>query len=375
VYPDQHPHLGLRALTWARLGLAMAAAVLTAACGGGGGGGGTTPVPPPSPTPPPPPSLVVPLTGTLQTSVPAPVYAANSEEQAAFAIYNEIRQKSGAGLFRQEPKLDTAALGHLTWIAKNGINTHTQPVGSAGFTGATVTDRIRAAGFTEAVRSSEGIGGRNILNPKGTCAPLSVPYHAADFFNSWTHVGFSLFDLSTIPGPYTGLTGAYGCVYNMSLTDSAQLGQVPPSGALVTYPFDGGTGIHRAVIGNEIPRPPIALFPNLISGPSVVVGARNADYVNWKADGSLSPTVTQFEVKDDLGNVLPFTILAHSALKSGPGVVLNADARIPEGMAVGVVMSPLTIGKVYRVNYSITLKPGATPITKSWTFTANETGI
>lgn len=354
--------------TQIRLALAMAAAVLTAACGGGGGGGATTP------TTPPPPSLVVPLTGTLQTSVPAPVYAANSEEQAAFAIYNEIRQKSGAGLFRQEPKLDTAALGHLTWIAKNGINTHTQPVGSPGFTGATVTDRIRAAGFTEAVRSSEGIGGRG-TGPQGTCAPVSVPYHAADFFRSWTHIGFSAFDLSTIPGPYTGLTGAYGCVYNMSLTDSAQLGQVPPSGALVTYPFDGGKGRYQAFIGNEIPRPPIALFPNTISGPSVVVGARNADYVNWKADGSLSPTVTQFEVKDDLGNVLPFTILAHSALKSGPGVVLNADARIPEGMAVGVVMSPLTIGKVYRVNYSITLKPGATPITKSWTFTANGTGI
>jgi hypothetical protein len=347
----------------------MAAATLTAACGGGGGGGGggATPAPPP-------PSLVVPLTGTLQTSVPAPVYVANSEEEAAFAIYNEIRQKSGAGLFRQEPKLDTSALGHLTWVAKNGTGGHTQPAGSPGFTGATVADRIRAAGFTEAVRSSEGIGGRG-TGPRGACAPLSVPYHAADFFRSWTHIGFSAFDLSTIPGPYTGLTGANGCVYNMALTDSAQLGQVPPSGALVTYPFDGGKGIHRTSIGNENPRPPIALFPNTISGPSVVVGARNADYVNWKADGSLNPTVTQFEVKDDAGNVLPFTILAHSALKSGPGVVLNADTMIPEGFAVGVVMSPLTIGKVYRVNYSITLKPGATPITKTWTFTADDKAL
>lgn len=356
----------------ARLAVAMFTAVLTSACGGGGGGS----APAPTPTPPPPPALVVPTAGTLQTSVPAPSYNATAEEAAMLAIYNEIRQKSGAGLLRQEPKLDTSALGHLTWIAKNGVVTHTQTAGSAGFTGATVADRVTASGFTAATLSSEGIGGRYVTGQKGLCAPINVPYHAADFFDSWTHIGVSSFELSTVPGPYSSIPGQFGCVYNVALTDTARLGQVPASGALITYPFDGGKGAYRAFIGNEIPRPPISLFPNTISGPSVVVSARNADYVNWKADGTLSPTVTQFEVKDDLGNILPITILSHSTLKAGPGVVLNADTKIyAEGMAVGVVMSPLTIGKVYRVNYSITLKPGAPAITKSWTFTANEYGI
>ena len=172
-----------------------------------------------------------------------------------------------------------------------------------------------------------------------------------------------------------GNPGAITCVFNVATTDPLRNGQVPASGALVTFPFDGGLASYRGFPGGEIPRPPRSILPNDVAGPSVVAGIFNADYVNWKADGTLNPTITQFEIKDDLGNVMPVGILSHPTLKAGPGVVLNSDTVMPEGMAALVPLSPLTVNKVYRVNFSATLKTGAPALTKSWTFTATQTGL
>lgn len=359
----------------ARIVLAMAAAVLTSACGGGGGG---APAPTPTPTPPPPPVLVVPSTGNLQTTVPAPTYATTSDELAIFTQMNSWREQAGAGKLIQLSQIDAAALGHATWLSRNGVGSHTQTPGTPLFTGETILDRYRASGYASATLAGEYIGGRGTLlspNP-ASCIPVLGPYHAAGLFASWTHIGLASIDQSTVPGsPMAGNPGAITCVFNVATTDPLRNGQVPASGALVTFPFDGGLASYRGFPGGEIPRPPRSILPNDVAGPSVVAGIFNADYVNWKADGTLNPTITQFEIKDDLGNVMPVGILSHPTLKAGPGVVLNSDTVMPEGMAALVPLSPLTVNKVYRVNFSATLKTGAPALTKSWTFTATQTGL
>ncbi|MFN7692852.1 MAG: hypothetical protein ACK5O3_02255, partial [Burkholderiales bacterium] len=269
--------------------------------------------------------------------------------------------------------MDTAAAGHWNYIALSGMPRHNQTVGSAGFTGATVADRIRAAGFS-AANSSEGIFGFPFPDQAKYCVGTSGPYHLQDALYSWTHVGTKSDDLSKVPGPYTPFPGAFGCVNVYAMVDTKQIGQVPASGALITYPFDGGFGTYRSNVDQENPRPPRSVLPNTFIGAPVLISVRNADFINWQADGSLDVTITQLELKDAAGNIVPVGTLSNSRLKAGPGVVLNPDVLMKDGALVMSPLSPLTLGQVYRVNFSATLKPGAPALTKTWTFTANETG-
>ncbi len=202
-----------------------------------------------------------------------------------------------------------------------------------------------------------------------------APYHFAALFGSFTHVGMSQVDGSTIPGQVGRPEGQFTCVIKLAMTDPNRFGQVPASGAIVNAPADGQKAYFRGDIGGEIPRVPTSIIPTEFAGTPVFVSVRNADYINWGADGSRNALVTQFEIKDDMGNVLPSAIVSHNTLKAGPGVVLNADTNVPEGAAILIPFSPLTINKVYRVNFSATLKTGAPALTKSWTFTATETGL
>lgn len=355
----------------ARIALAMAAAALTTACGGGGG---AAPVTPPTPTPPPPPALAIPVAGTLITSIPTPTYATGSFEALMIQRLNALRQAAGAGLLQQSTTLDAAAFGHQKWMALNGSVTHVQPTGSPGFTGATVADRIANAGFAGATVFSETISGRFRTDDPTLCLPTAAPYHFAALMGSFTHVGLSQVESATIPGSVVP-AGQFGCVANFAMTDTNRFGQVPPSGAMIASPADGSKAYYRGDIGGEIPRVPTSIVPTEFAGTPVFVSVRNADYINWRSDGTLSVTVTQFEIKDDLGNVLPVAIVSNNVLRAGPGVVLNPDTNVPDGSAVLIPLAQLTIGKVYRVNFSATLKTGAPALTKSWTFTATATGL
>jgi hypothetical protein len=360
-----------------RLALVIAIGLVVAGCGGGGGGGGgggsapTPPTPAPTPAPPPPPALAVPLTGTLVTSVPAPSYASTSNEMAMLQSLNAMRVASGAGLLQQATTLDVAAFGHLKWLALNGGLTHNQTAGSNGFTGVTPLDRIRAAGFAGAIATNETISGRFRTDPLGKCLPTLAPYHFAALLGNSTHVGMSQLERTSIPGG-VGVAGQFTCVVKFATTNELSFGQVPPSGAIVNSPANNEKAFFRGDIGGEIPRVPVSIIPTEFSGKPVFVSVRNADFINWRQDGSLDTTVTQFEIKDDLGNVLPVAIINSGLLKAGPGIVLNNDVNVPEGAAILIPRSPLTIGKVYRVNFSATLKAGAPALTKTWTFTATD---
>ncbi|BDT60186.1 hypothetical protein MasN3_36800 [Massilia varians] len=102
------------------IGLAASFAVVLSACGGGGGERGS-PSPPVSTNPTPPVVTSPPATPEqdLQTSVPIPTYAANSEELAFFNAYNEFRSQAGLGKLAQNTKLDLAAKNHLNYQAQN----------------------------------------------------------------------------------------------------------------------------------------------------------------------------------------------------------------------------------------------------------------
>lgn len=381
-----------------------------AACGGGGGasaaGSGSpvavapspTPAPAPAPAPTPQPAApkcpagqtettaptwngsawvgqvcaptpVVASAGTLTTTVAAATYADNSLHQSAFNALNLVRKNAGAGLVSQNAALDTSAGAHAKYLTTNiatafTVNAHTEDPSKPGFFEATVGLRMAKAGFSAGGYWSEVIGGTGASRQGSDCVLglLGTVYHAAALLNQSTNIGIGFgTDTANIPM----------CVADLGAKSTESYPQVAPSGQIVAYPYDGQTGLFYSFdITFEVPRPPVALFPNATSGTPVIVNIRNSDFVNYKAAGTLTPVVTKFEIKDAGGNLVPVGILANSGI-TGSGVSMTADANLSEGFAVLVPLSPLAKGGTYTVTFTATLKTGGDPLTKTWRFVAD----
>ncbi len=162
------------------------------------------------------------------------------------------------------------------------------------------------------------------------------------------------------------------CVIKLAATSGQPYGQVPAAGAFIAYPYNGQANVMETFYaGYELPRPPIALFPNLTAGTPVLVNVRNADFLNNAANGKLAVTVTGFALKDAAGNLVPSAILSNTAMSAGAGVTLNADNQLQAGFVVLVPLSPLAKAATYTANFSATLSSGGQPISKTWSFTTN----
>lgn len=344
---------------------ALTMAVALVACGGSGGGGGTTT--PGAPVPPPPAGNtdVVDAAGTLQASVAPATYAPSSAQLSAYNALSFVRTNAGAGLLAQSTQLDTAAAAHAAYLTANiaGGLTHTEDSTKPAYYEATVGSRIAKAGFT-AGYATEVIGGTGASMQGSDCVLglLNTVYHAAALLSYGTQVGV---------GFGTDGAGVPLCVANLATTSVQTYGQVPAAGALVAYPYDTQTNVLETFyVGYESPRPSVTLFPNLTAGTPVVVNVRNADYLNFKAAGTLAAVVTKFELKDAGGNLVPSGILANSDI-TGSGFTVTADSNLGEGFAVLVPLSPLSKNVTYTASFTATLKAGATPVTKTWSFTTN----
>jgi hypothetical protein len=84
--------------------------------------------------------------------VPAPTYAAGSQQLAAFNYLNGIRGRCGFGLLKQDTRLDQAADDHANYLALNlqqiQAFAHAQQPGLPGFTGVNAGDRAAFRGYT-----------------------------------------------------------------------------------------------------------------------------------------------------------------------------------------------------------------------------------
>ncbi|SCX72639.1 CAP domain-containing protein [Variovorax sp. EL159] len=264
--------------------IALAAAlVLLSACGGGGGGGGGAPligiapplapdtstptspqVQPPVAPPPSQPGTDDPAEGdatsTIVTSVPAPTYAVDSEELAAFNLLNTERSRCGFGLLAQNAHLDIAAAGHANYLLVNNMAGHIQNASkSTAFTGANQGDRATAAGYPWRVMlddNSDVTGGAaQVIAGKGVESVrslLSAPYHALDLLNAVLDVGLSIKSSDDV-----GTTANFGprtiSQYNLGLAQTA-FSQKPSGLEVQTYPCEGTTGTAYQ-LKNEQPNP------------------------------------------------------------------------------------------------------------------------
>ncbi|MBS0592072.1 MAG: hypothetical protein JSR84_01235 [Proteobacteria bacterium] len=307
-------------------------------------------------------SDVASASGSLQTSVPTPDYAAGSQGDVSMSALNEARRNAGAGLLQQSKALDTAAQAHVQYLAINiGATGHTEEPVKPSFYEIRPELRMAKAGFAPGYSAE-------VINTRGTllgvdCVGqmLATVYQASALLGPATHTGF-------------GFSGNFAvkpiCIGNFATAQSDALGQYAAAGALVAYPYGGQTNVPPDYnVDFDSPRPSAMLVPNTPAGTPVIVNMRNADYLNFRAAGTLDAVVTRFELKDAGGNAVAAVLLANQPIRAGAGVVLNADGNLPDGAIALVPLSPLAPAKTYSVSFSATLKTGGAPLAKSWSFT------
>ena len=332
---------------------ALTAAGALVACGGGGGD--SPPPPPPPPTPVQAPEVGT--NGTLQASVAAATYA-DARRTSAFNQLNAVRLGAGAGLLAQSTALDTSALDHANYLTANGFNSadsaHDETSGLPGFTGTNPFVRMQSAGYQYSY-ATEVIGDIGSASATSDCVGdlLDTVYHAVSMLSRVTDVGFGF-----------GSGAAAGmCTIDMaSPLNGGSARQIPPSGAVVAYPYDGSTVAHGTFhVSNESPRVSTSLLPDATAGTPVIVGFRNQDVV-----AGAKVTITQFSIATSAGVAVPGVILADSGIV---GTNVNADADLDASdFAVLVPASPLAAG-TYTVTLHATIAGGRALALTTWSFT------
>ena len=350
---------------------ALTAASALVACGGGGSDSPAppppapvpvpvpvpAPAPVPGPGPAPAPAPGVGTNGTLQTSVAAASYPGDTRRFNAFNQLNTVRQGAGAGLLAQSTSLDTSAQDHSTYLSVNGFNSadsaHDETSGLPDFSGATPFVRMQSAGYNFSY-ATEVIGDIGSTSTASDCVGdlLDTVYHAALMLSRVTDVGFGF-----------GTGAAAGmCTIDMgSPLSGGSAKQIPPSGAIVAYPFADGTVAHGTFhVSNESPRVAASLLPNATAGTPIVIGLRNQDMV---AGGSAN--ITQFSLATSDGAAVPGVILVDATTT---GTNVNIDTRLETGFAVLVPASPLAAG-TYTVTLHATISGGQALALTTWSFT------
>jgi len=337
-----------------KLLFALTAAMALSSCGGGGGDS-AAPSPARAPAQAPVPAPPVGTNGTLQTSVAAATYV-DARRLSAFNQLNAVRLGAGAGLLAQSTSLDTSALDHATYLSLNGFSSadspHDEVATGSGFSGVDPFVRMQDAGYNYSY-ATEVIGDIGSTTAASDCVGdlLDTVYHAAAMLSRVTDVGFGF-----------GTGAAAGmCTIDMAAPlDESDL-QIPPSGAIVAYPYDGSTVAHGTFrVSNETPRVSTALVPAATAGTPVVVGFRNQDVL---AGGQVA--ISQFSLATADGTALPAVILGGQGI-SGTGV--NLDAQLDDDFAALVAISPLAAG-TYTVTLHATVSGGRALSLTSWSFT------
>ena len=346
---------------------ALTAATALTACGGGGGDSpapSPTPAPAPVPTPPPAPAPTpgVGTNGTLQTSVAAGTYT-NARLLNAFNQLNTVRQGAGAGLLAQSAALDASASSHAKYLTDNNYNRpnspHDETSGLPDYTGANPFTRMQGQGYNYSF-ATEVIGDIGSSSPTSDCVGdlLDTVYHAASMLSRVTDVGF---------GYGTGSAAGMCTIDMASPLSGGSSRQIPPSGAIVAYPYGGSTVAHGTFhVSSESPRVSTSLLPNNDAGVPIVVGFRNQDVV---AGGVVS--ISQFTLATAGGAAVPGVILGATAsgnVAAVGGNNVNADANLDTDFAVFVPSSPLAAG-TYTVTLHATITGGRAISLTTWSFT------
>lgn len=311
---------------WQSIAAILGAALALSACGGGGSsapqaGGGMAVAPiPAAPAPVP--------------AVDAPALTGNIALDGRNWI-NYRRAQAGVPTVTQNAQIDNAALGHSEYLRINNLMSHDQKPGLQGFTGAKLEDRLNAAGYTldrtRGFAYGEVISGSN--NGSGffmTEELITAIYHRFVIFEPmFREIG-------------TGAASASRGYHYFTADFASRNGYGPgiASGTIVTWPFNGQTGV----------------APNFLSDteePDPVPDRNEVGYpisVHTNLDSTLA--VGSFTVRPRGGADLQ---------------VLRVDPLGQPTAASIIPVLPLRAATTYEVNFTGTVNGAA--VSRAWSFT------
>lgn len=305
---------------------ALFAALLTA-CGGGGGSA------PSSSTD----GVTPPTTPTTPTQPGAPT-ATGDTATDGFNWFNYRRSQIGLSVLSRNSRLDIAAVGHSNYLRLNNTVVHTQTQGNPGFTGAQLSDRFAAAGYTLAQPYAYG----EVIS---AASDRSGFYHAEELIAAIYH-RFVIFE------PVFREMGTGAATGNSNYTYfTADLATVNGYGAgvghgnIANYPASGQTAV------------PVSFFSDNES-PDPVPNQNEVGYpISVHADISAQLRVTTFTVRQRGGSSdLSVRLLARPA-----------DAETPLSAAAIIPLARLSANTIYDVTFTGTVD--SVPVSRNWSFT------
>jgi uncharacterized protein YkwD len=135
--------------------------------------------------------------GTIVATPPPKPTSYTTEELSAYNTFNTARSTCGFGYLAQNPKLDSAAANHVSYLIQNNAFGHEEVSGKPGFTGASPQARMFAAGYSGGRQFGENFtAGQGVpkvgAGSAGAKGLLAAPYHLAGAMLGHREIGISL---------------------------------------------------------------------------------------------------------------------------------------------------------------------------------------
>ncbi len=314
---------------WRSLIAGLVAASTLVACGGGGGGTNAVATPvgvtPPANIPP-----------TIVPDTAAPTATGSIAVDGRNWI-NYRRTQLGVPVVTENVLINNAALGHSEYLRTNSVMSHDQAAGKPGFTGATLKDRLNAAGYTI---PANGYAYGEVISgvTRGT------GFFMAEELVTAIYHRFVMFEPKFREIGTGAATSSSG--YSYFTADFASRGGFGPgiaANAVVTWPFNGQTGV----------------VPNFMSDteePDPVPNQNEVGYpISVHANIDAPLTMQTFTVRPRGGANLQV-------------LVVNSSSTASQRTAIAIIpLARLAAATTYDVSFSGTVN--GSPVSRDWSFT------
>jgi uncharacterized protein YkwD len=275
-------------------------------------------------------------TGFSGQDASAPIFTNNAATDG-FNWINYRRTQAGVGALARNNLLDRSSQAHSDYQRLNNLVTHDEESNRAGFTGVTVEDRVQAAGYKLVRNYASGEIIAATTNNSG--------FYMAEELVTAVYHRFVMFEPLFKDMGTGAATGSDSYVYfttNLGATGGYSPGL--PSHTIVSWPFDGQTGVQ----------------PNFLSNfeePDPVPDINEVGYpVSVHANLTETITVQSFTVRPRGGSNLTTRLLLKG---QDPNTVMTSVAAI-------VPLAPLAAATTYDVSFSGTV--GGAAVSKTWSF-------
>lgn len=319
-----------------------ATALALAACGGGGSDSPAPSAPPSSNTPPggtmPDPLTPAPPVTGMPTQPGAPTLTGNIALDGREWL-NYRRAQVGMSTLTHSTVIDIAAQGHSDYQRINNTISHEQTPGREGFTGATLADRLSAAGYVFNTSAARAYG--EVIS---AASNSSGQYMAEELITAVYHrfVIFEPMFKEIGTGAATSSTGRG--YFTANFTANNGYGTGLPRGQVAVWPFDAQTGVPRNFFSDT-------------ESPDPVPDRNEVGYpISVHANISAPVVVQTFTVRPRGGADLPTRLLSNAN-----------DTHTGRSSAAIVPLSPLAAGATYDVTFAGTVD--GTAVSRSWSFT------